>query len=178
MFTAVDHKILRSIQAWRRPWLSKVFVGLTYTGTGKAWIVWVVILNALDQMGVTFVRFQGRFLKALFCALLAWGVGYLLKRYFSRPRPSTAILDFELVVPPPACGSFPSSHTGASMAFFAGLLMLAHPDAWIVGIWATLVSFSRLYLGVHYPSDVAGGLAVGFGSAFVVVVILSLNGFV
>ncbi|MGE0634335.1 MAG: phosphatase PAP2 family protein [Pseudobdellovibrionaceae bacterium] len=49
---------------------------------------------------------------------------------------------------------------------------MKHPLAPWIGIWAHLVSFSRIYLGVHYSSDVAGGIAVGFLSAVVATYIL------
>jgi undecaprenyl-diphosphatase len=37
---------------------------------------------------------------------------------------------------------------------------------WVLFIWATIVSYSRIYLGVHYPGDILGGMAIGFASSF------------
>jgi len=64
--------------------------------------------------------------------------------------------------------SFPSGH--ASLAFSAAASLSIQCRKWYVTvpayIWAASVGYSRIYLGVHYPSDVLGGAAVGIGSAY------------
>ncbi len=65
--------------------------------------------------------------------------------------------------------SFPSGHATASGGFFAAL-SIKFRKAYVIApsaVFVLLVALSRLYLGVHYPSDVLAGLAVGIGMAFV-----------
>ncbi len=90
-----------------------------------------------------------------------------LKRFFARARPE-AFFDF---YPLPASYSFPSGHAMFSACFFGGIAALvAHrldSRARQAALWAAalvltlLIGVSRIYLGVHYPSDVLGGYAVG-----------------
>lgn len=65
-------------------------------------------------------------------------------------------------------GSFPSGHTSEAFANATSLTLISHK--WYVAVpaytWAGLVGYSRLYLGVHYPSDVIAGALVGTGSAW------------
>ena len=95
--------------------------------------------------------------------------GYrLLKEFFERVRPCNALTD---VITPLGCAggySFPSNHALNNFAAAVFLLRLFPNYKWIFLITATLVSLSRIYLGVHYPSDILGGALIGiiFGYLF------------
>ncbi|MEK6553705.1 MAG: phosphatase PAP2 family protein [Bdellovibrionota bacterium] len=168
----LDQKVLLKIQNWRRRPLNSFFLYLTYTGTGYAWWIFALVLNVLNYLNIQFIPNQNRFLNALFSPLLAWFLGYFLKKHYGRKRPSAAIAGFEQYISPPTCGSFPSSHASASTAFFIALVLMVHPWASFVGVWAALISFSRLYLGVHYLSDVLAGAVLGVFCAFTVLAVL------
>jgi membrane-associated phospholipid phosphatase len=92
-----------------------------------------------------------------------------MKYSFNRPRPITQSYPNFIAYEPETTLSFPSGHV--SLAFStATALCLKYPKWYVIvpsALWASSVGYSRMNLGVHYPSDVLVGAIVGAGSAFV-----------
>jgi membrane-associated phospholipid phosphatase len=93
--------------------------------------------------------------------LVAEGLSSLLKGVFDRPRPSVVDPAVHPLVAVPHNGSMPSTH--AASAFAAAVAVgLVHPRLrWPLLALAALIAFSRVWLGVHYPTDVIAGAALG-----------------
>ena len=85
----------------------------------------------------------------------------LLKNGVDRIRPCELNQAVRLLIPCPRDPSFPSGHTSASFAAVAVLFLRRWRGRWAALVLAVLIAFSRLYLYVHFPTDVLGGVIVG-----------------
>jgi len=91
----------------------------------------------------------------------------VIKEIFQRIRPCHVLKD---AITPLGCSgtySFPSNHAVNNFAAAVFLAMLYPKMKWIFYITALFVSISRIYLGLHYPSDVAAGILIGIAAGFV-----------
>ena len=124
--------------------------------TGEYGAVWVAI--GLGGAAVDAERRAG-WLRAAAVAPAAVGVNYLVKLAVRRPRPRLRRL-------PPLAGapselSFPSAHATSSVAAATTMGRLAPGARWPLYALAVGICATRPYLGMHYPSDVLGGAALG-----------------
>ncbi len=153
----MDSEILGWIAAHRTPWLDGVMWALTTAGVaGTVWLAGVVATALADR------RRRMAAWQAGLAILLTWTVSDgVLKPLVHRARPDTRFEATQVMAHPPTSWSFPSGHASSSAA---GALMLAStwPSA-RAGFWllAIGISASRIYLGVHYPTDVVAGFAIG-----------------
>ena len=84
-----------------------------------------------------------------------------LKNIICRLRPCNVFTDFPMLIARPTSYSFPSGHTSSSFAA-ALILTLRHKKiGWLAYIPAVLIAFSRIFLFVHYPTDVLAGILLG-----------------
>lgn len=99
-------------------------------------------------------------------ALVALGIAQLVNRVVDRARPYAAMRDAHVLIARSADASFPSDHATVAGAVAAGLLLAAGAlgSRWlgaIAAFAAAVMAFARIYVGVHYPTDVLVGLAIG-----------------
>lgn len=154
----LDEQLLRALAQWRTPMLNGLMT--VYTGLGDAGLLFITAALILCLFRRT--RRSG------LTALGGMGLGLLvtnltIKPLVERPRPWVVMADFETLVRSGDMNSFPSGHTCAAFAFAAALCCTL-PEKWgraAAVAAALLMGFSRLYVGVHFPSDVLAGALIG-----------------
>lgn len=125
---------------------------------GSAGIIWIIIGVALliskKHRRIGFLVLIGLLLELII------GNG-ILKNLVARPRPCWLNHDFKLLVTMPKDYSFPSGHTFASVIATTILVLYRKEWGWFLLPLTVVIAFSRLYLYVHFPSDVLAGAVLG-----------------
>lgn len=156
----LDDRFRSAIHSLASPGLTRVMIAASRYG-GPAWLAPLGGLVAIGFLARGWRR------GALLLVVTMAGAGLLdtlLKLAFARPRP-TAFFNYPL----PVSHSFPSGHAFFAGSCFGGLALLVSPRVhskvvrwagWIItALLILLIGVSRIYLGVHYPSDVLAGYA-------------------
>lgn len=161
MFHAImtfEEEVLLLIQNnLRNDMLTPIFVFITTLGNGGA--IWILLsLGLLIPKKTRKIGILS--LCALFFSVLIDNV--ILKNVIGRARPFDMIEGLNCLINKPTDYSFPSGHTGSSFAAAAVMFLgLRKKYSFSAIIFAMLMGFSRLYVGVHYLSDVVGGAVIG-----------------
>ncbi len=153
----MEIEILDLIQKLRTPLLDRIMTFVTGLGNfSSVWILLAVILIVMKKTRKAgFAVLFAVLLDSLLCNLI-------LKNIFTRPRPCDVNTAVRLLIPRPLGYSFPSGHTSSSFAAVTALLLSGRRRLWKAAlVVAVLVAFSRMYLYVHYPTDVLGGVLCG-----------------
>lgn len=158
---AFDLFLLEKIASLRHPVLDSFFKFITFWGSPMAFIslgliMMVVLIYKRNILGAIYLNL---------CLIVTWLIMSLLKDFFARPRPSGEHLTIATGM------SFPSGHAMLAMAFYGFIAYLLvqkfHSPKSRKLIWSLflififLIGFSRLYLNVHYPTDVMAGFGLG-----------------
>jgi undecaprenyl-diphosphatase len=109
--------------------------------------------------------------------LATWIVEYPIKAFFRRRRPFARIVEALVIGKKPGSWSFPSGHTASSFASAWILASVWPKRAPVFFTLAGIVGFSRIYLGAHYPGDVASGAIVGTVLSEVIRRLLAMTSF-
>ncbi|HIW56945.1 MAG TPA: phosphatase PAP2 family protein [Firmicutes bacterium] len=133
-----------------------IFKNITHLGDGG--ILWIIVAIALMLFRRT--RYIG-IAVAVSLALNSIICLGILKPAFARLRPFMLDSSIDLILHAPTDFSFPSGHTASSFSAAVTLLLYNRKYGVLSLIAAALIAFSRLYLMVHFPSDVIAGIALG-----------------
>ena len=169
----IELSILDWIQTLHTPFLDKIMVFITRLG--DAGIIWIVLSIVLLLIPKT--RKSGAVMvAALVVDVLLCNI--VLKNLVARTRPYDVNTGVHLLVAKLHDYSFPSGHTAASFASVTALYLAGEKKLWKFSfagekrawkaalVLACLIAFSRMYLYVHYPTDVLGGILFGVISGY------------
>ena len=163
---------LESLLEWDRRWTRRLnasvgvapvrvlFRLVSRLGDGVFW--YSVMLALSITQGRTGLEIALRMLAA---GMLGLVVYKLLKSRTTRPRPYQVLGDVRAGIAPLDAFSFPSGHTLHAVAFTVVAVSYFSALAWVLVPFTLLVALSRVVLGLHYPSDVLAGAAIGAGVA-------------
>jgi undecaprenyl-diphosphatase len=176
---SIDELILLAVNGWRSPWMDEIM----WIISGK--ITWFPLYSGLLITVYLTLKDKKRFLYFILIGGISIGAAdaianFGFKQTIQRPRPSHHVeLSEKLHYYVTSKGEeyrggpygFVSGHATNSfaIAFFFGLFFWSYKrkrTLYLLLLWAALVAYSRMYLGVHYPSDLLCGGLLGGGIAF------------
>ncbi|KGP92206.1 hypothetical protein N780_01190 [Pontibacillus chungwhensis BH030062] len=174
---AFDQMVTDWVQDIQAPWLGTMFGWITELGS----VMLLTVASVLFALFIYFFTKKSRWVIVYF-AINMLGISLLtkvLKLLFERQRP-------EVLQQYDGTGfSFPSGHSTGSMVFYGFMIYMVSTTRWkksiryvlntILGLLIFLIGFSRVYLGVHFPTDILAGFAFGISWLFVCIYGLELT---
>ena len=161
---AFGEKIIGFIYNKNR-FIDKLMIAVTLSG--ELGIIWIIISFFLFS--------RTKYTKEAIMVLLAIALASILgiKHIVKRKRPFIKNNIIKLMISQPGTYSFPSGHTASSFAAATVFIRTDMRLTYLIVVIAILISFSRLYLRVHYLSDVIGGIILGVFSGTIIVTMFS-----
>jgi undecaprenyl-diphosphatase len=155
---SADQYLLLSVRRLECAFMTRLMRTFTHLGDWASWVVMGLLLAAAGGAGMHYSALLG------LGAITAVTVSYFLKRLCCRARPSKGIVGFAALADIPDAFSFPSGHTAAAFGVAVALAGEGGGLAALTLVVACGIALSRVYLGAHYPLDVAAGVLVGAAS--------------
>lgn len=154
----MELQILQWLAAHRSPPLDALMLALTEIGRGGAVWALAALARARVRRGLAMAACQ-----VILAVTVAWVIpDVALKPLTARLRPFVANLDLPVLREQPPDYSFPSGHASTAVAGACALTAMWPRARLVAWVLAALIAGSRLYLGVHYPSDVLAGAVLGW----------------
>ncbi len=158
----LDLLILKKIKRLHNHVNNRIMAVITYLGSGG--LVWFSLCVPL----IISKTYRDTGINILLSLFITWLTGEItIKRLVGRVRPSEVLPEDEQIIKRPKFYSFPSGHSASSFSVVA--VVLIRCPWWIVlpvTIMASLIAFSRMYLRVHYFTDVIAGITWGLVCGF------------
>ncbi len=154
----IDNRVLERIGRIHKPALNRIMITASRAGNfGTIW--WAICLPFLIRP-----EWRATGFNIVFGLALAHLMGeIIIKHIVKRVRPCHHLGDEEQLIDRPRFYSFPSGHTTASFAVVGIALLRCRPITFMpILLLAMLIGFSRIYLRVHYLTDVVAGAVLGF----------------
>jgi undecaprenyl-diphosphatase len=152
----MDSSLLHYVIQLRRPWLDDVMLLASALGAG-GFIWWVTAL-----ITSIFPNKRAAAWRMLLAGFLSWAVSeYAMKPFFDTARPFEVDPTITVIDAMPTTGAFPSGHAAMAFAYALGGSRMLPGSGWIWWPLAAVIAVSRVYIGVHWPTDVIGGAVLG-----------------
>ncbi|ADE14341.1 phosphoesterase PA-phosphatase related protein [Nitrosococcus halophilus Nc 4] len=153
---------LRFNRICRLPQIKRLFAAISRLGDGVFWYTLMLVLPMMrGEQGLI------ASLHMLVVGLIALLIYKWLKGHMERPRPFTTHEGIHIYTAPLDHYSFPSGHTLHAIGFTIIAVGYFPELAWLLVPFTALVALSRIVLGLHYPTDVLAGAAIGTAIAMV-----------
>jgi undecaprenyl-diphosphatase len=161
----LDIRLLKAIYENRDPFFDLTFIAITNSAAVIAFgVPLILLILAVKRKNIVLRREALTILLSVAISAIA---ANLLKYAVDLPRPFE-IYPFIVKLSSGGSPSFPSGHTADAFAFAVALGLVYRKWYFYIPclVWASLVGYSRMNLGVHFPSDVLAGAIIGIVSAF------------
>jgi undecaprenyl-diphosphatase len=163
LFYSINGAWTTAVLDWLLPTLSRA---------GNLGALWLALLGIIAVFGKRTGRTIA--LAGLFALVLGHVASDVLKELTVRPRPLASLPEVRLLVAEPSSYAFPSGHATSAFSAATGVVLVAKRSLKRVPLWgwgmlvlAAAMSYSRVYVGVHYPADVVAGVGLGIACGWI-----------